>query len=73
MNDGRPFLLLPEEIANFRASRGYVEDVAEAIALCVLSDKAAGRIYHVGDQENLTETEWIDRIGRAAGWRRRLS
>ena len=68
MDVGRPFLLLPEDIANFRASRGYVEDVAEAIALCVLSDKAAGHVYHVGDTENLTETDWIRRIGRAAGW-----
>jgi nucleoside-diphosphate-sugar epimerase len=69
MNDGRPVILLPHNVANFRASRGYVEDVAEAIALCVLSEKSAGRVYHVGEQENFTETEWVDRIGHAAGWK----
>jgi nucleoside-diphosphate-sugar epimerase len=68
MTDERPVILLPHEVANYRASRGYVEDVAEAVALCVISDKAAGRVYHVGDQDNLTETEWVGRIGRAAGW-----
>ena len=68
MDDGRPFILLPEALANYRASRGYVNDVAEAVALSAVSDKAAGRVYHVGDQDNLTETAWVTRIGRAAGW-----
>lgn len=68
MNDARPFLLLPEDVVHWHAPRGYVEDVAEAIALCVVSDKAAGRVFHVGDQANLTEADWIRRIGRAAGW-----
>jgi len=68
MNDGRQFILLPEAVANLRASRGYVEDVAEAVALCAVFEKAAGRVYHVGDRDNLTESEWVTRIGRAAGW-----
>src|SRR2546421_569696 len=51
-----------------RPPRGYVEDVAEAIALCVACEEAAGRVYHVGDKENLTEAECVRRIGRAAGW-----
>jgi nucleoside-diphosphate-sugar epimerase len=68
MDDGRPFILLPQDMAGWRAPRGYVEDVAEAIVLCVTSEKAAGRIYHVGDRENLTEADCVRRIGCAAGW-----
>ncbi|MEN4099931.1 MAG: hypothetical protein ROW52_08420, partial [Anaerolineaceae bacterium] len=31
-------------------------------------DRAAGRIYHVADAENLTEAAWVRRIAEEAGW-----
>ncbi len=68
MDDGRPFILLPDDIATWRAPRGYVEDMGEAIARCVTDERAAGQIYHVADEANVTEAEWVRRIGRAAGW-----
>ena len=68
MDDGRPAILLPEDQAEWHGLRGYVEDVGEAIALCVENEAAAGRIYHVADKVPLTEKEWVERIARAVGW-----
>jgi nucleoside-diphosphate-sugar epimerase len=72
MMDRRPFILLPEAVAGWRGLRGYVEDMAEAIALCVVSEQAAGRTYHVADQDTVTEREWVEQIARAAGWRGKI-
>jgi nucleoside-diphosphate-sugar epimerase len=68
MDDGRPAILLEEGIANWRWTKGYVEDVASAVVLAVTDDRAAGRIYNVGERETLTWAEWVRTIGRAAGW-----
>ena len=38
------------------------------MVLAVTADKAAGRIYNVGEKEALTEAEWVEAIGKAAGW-----
>lgn len=72
MDDGRPAILISKEMAAWRGMRGYVENTAEAISLCVTSTRAAGRIYHIADRENVTEVEWISRIGEAADWNGRI-
>jgi nucleoside-diphosphate-sugar epimerase len=59
-------------VANWRWTKGYVEDVAVAIALAVADDRAAGRIYNVGEREALPEAEWVREIGTAAGWTGRV-
>jgi nucleoside-diphosphate-sugar epimerase len=68
MDDGRPAILLNAVRAGWRWSRGYVEDVAAAVALAATDGRAAGRTYNVGEAEACTEAEWVRRIGRAAGW-----
>jgi nucleoside-diphosphate-sugar epimerase len=68
MLDGRPAILLGERQAAWRTTRGYVEDVAAAIARAVMDPRAAGRTYNVGEPEALTEAEWVRAVGRAAGW-----
>jgi len=67
MDEGRPFILLAEEQARHRLPRGYVEDVGRAIALCVMDERAAGKIYHVAE-EGETEAEWVRRLAAATGW-----
>lgn len=69
MNAGRPAVLLGKEQAEWRWTRGYVENVAAAIALAVGDNRAAGRIYNVGEESALTEREWVEEIGMAVGWR----
>ncbi|QEH31596.1 NAD dependent epimerase/dehydratase family protein [Aquisphaera giovannonii] len=69
MDEGRPAIVLDEVMARWKCPRGYVEDVAAAIARAVLDDRAAGRVYNVADPAAFTEAEWVARIGEAAGWR----
>src|SRR6266704_805124 len=49
MDDKRPVILLDEAEAQWRWTHGYVENVADAIALAVTDERAAGRIYNVGE------------------------
>ncbi|HZY83496.1 MAG TPA: NAD-dependent epimerase/dehydratase family protein [Gemmataceae bacterium] len=68
MLDGRPAVLLDGGLARWRCLRGYVEDVAAAVALAVTSPAAAGRVYNVAEPTAHTEAEWVARVGAAAGW-----
>jgi nucleoside-diphosphate-sugar epimerase len=72
MDDHRPAILLDEAEAQWRWTHGYVENVAAAIALAVHDERAAGRIYNVGEPFTFTMAEWVDKIGKAAGWQGRV-
>jgi nucleoside-diphosphate-sugar epimerase len=54
--------------AAWRCTRGYVEDVAWAIQLAALDERAADEIFNVGEAEVLTELEWIREIAMTASW-----
>src|SRR5260370_14649105 len=71
MDDNRPAILMDEAEARWRWTHGYVENVAEAIALAITGERAAGRIYNVGEPFTFTMAEWVDKIGQAAGWQGR--
>jgi nucleoside-diphosphate-sugar epimerase len=68
MDDGRPAIPMAKAVAAWRGSRGYVENIAAAIALAATDDRAAGRTYNVGDAEPLSELEWARCVAEAAGW-----
>ena len=51
---------------------GLVENVAHAIGLATVDERATGRIYNVGEAKALTEAEWVQAIAQAAGWRGRI-
>lgn len=68
MIDGRPVILMSRSMAEWRWTRGYVENIADAIALAVTRRKSWGRIYNLGEPDALTEKEWVEAIGRAVGW-----
>jgi nucleoside-diphosphate-sugar epimerase len=72
IDDGHTAMVLDESTAQWRGIRGYVEDVARAIALAATDERAAGRVYNVGDSENFTELEWRRQIAAAAGWNGRF-
>jgi nucleoside-diphosphate-sugar epimerase len=66
--DGRPALLLGERQAEWMTCRGYVENVAAAIALAVMDDRAHG-VYNVADDAPiLTERQWVQAIATVTGW-----
>jgi len=68
IDDGRRAILFEEGIARWRAPRGYVENVASAIALAAVSERAAGRIYNVAETPAFTELDWARKIAAAAAW-----
>ncbi|WP_337173495.1 NAD-dependent epimerase/dehydratase family protein [Paludisphaera sp.] len=72
MDDGRPAIVLDEAMAGWKCPRGYVEDVAAAIATAVVDDRAERRVYNVAERDSLTEAGWVRRIGEAVGWRGRI-
>jgi nucleoside-diphosphate-sugar epimerase len=73
MEGGAADIVLNAELARWRATRGYVEDVAAAIALAVTDERSAGRIYNVGESEALAEADWVAKIATAASWHGNIS
>jgi nucleoside-diphosphate-sugar epimerase len=68
MEDGRSAILLDDRQAGWLWTRGYVENVAAAIVLALLDERASGRVYNVGQRAAQTEESWVRTIGHAAGW-----
>lgn len=68
MDDGRPAILLDEAVADWRWTRGYMENVADAIALACTDERAAGRTYNIGEQATLSTRELVEAIARVTGW-----
>jgi nucleoside-diphosphate-sugar epimerase len=72
IDDGRPAILMDEREADWKWTRGYVENLAWGVALAVMDDRAAGRTYNVADQPVLTQYEWARRVADAAGYRGKI-
>ena len=69
MDDERQVIFLEKEIAEWKACRGYVENIAHAIALAATNDNSRGQIYNVADSCALTEKEWLEKIATIVGWK----
>jgi nucleoside-diphosphate-sugar epimerase len=65
-------LVMPKSAAEWRWARGYVDNVAHAIASAARDEASAGRIYNVAEPHNFSEGEWAERVARAMGWRGRI-
>lgn len=65
--DGNP-IILEKGQASWRWTRGFVENVAAALALVVKDPRSVGHVYNVGDEPSFTEREWVERIAGVAGW-----
>jgi hypothetical protein len=72
MLDGREAIILDSKIARRRWSRGYVENVAAAIALAATSERGSGRTFNVAEEATPTEEEWIGSIADVLGWHGRV-
>jgi nucleoside-diphosphate-sugar epimerase len=68
ISDGRRHIIFPETQAVWRSPRGYVENVAAAIALAATDDRAARRIYNVCEEPSFSELEWARKIATAMRW-----
>jgi nucleoside-diphosphate-sugar epimerase len=68
IDDSRRAILIEEGWATWRSPRGYVDNVASAVALAAVSEKAAGRVYNVAEAPAFSELEWAQSIAKATGW-----
>ena len=66
--DKRRHIIFPETLAAWHSPRGYVENVAAAIALAATDERAARRIYNVCEQPSFSELEWARKIASAMLW-----
>ena len=68
IDDGRRTIIYEEGWATWKAPRGYVENVAGAVTLAAIDDRAAGGIFNVAEAPAFSELEWARKIVAAAGW-----
>ncbi len=68
MEDRRRVILLDEGTAQWRTTRGYVENVAAAIALAAIDDRASNRIYNVCEMQDFSAADWVREIAKVTGW-----
>jgi nucleoside-diphosphate-sugar epimerase len=66
--DGRRVIPFSANMAQWRATKGYVDDIAAAIVAAVVTDRATGHIYNVGEADTLTELDWARQVARALNW-----
>jgi nucleoside-diphosphate-sugar epimerase len=69
ITDGRRHIIFPETLANWRSPRGYVENVAAAIALAATDDRATERVYNVCEEPSFSELEWARKIATEMRWK----
>jgi nucleoside-diphosphate-sugar epimerase len=55
-------------LADWRSPRGYVENVAAAIALVATDERATRRVYNVCEEPSFSELEWARKIAAAMRW-----
>ena len=53
----------------WRATYGFVEDVASALAAAALHLAAAGQVFNAGEPSSPMQDAWIARFAQALGWR----
>lgn len=68
MRDGRPAILVAEDHVAWRATYGYVEDVAAGILAAAEAPEAGGRTYNLGEAEAWSWREWIEAFAGVIGW-----
>ncbi len=72
MDSGRDVIRIDTRQAAWRWTRGFSENVADAIVLAALDERAAGKTYNAGDPDAPTDEEWLRMVAEAAGWQGRI-
>jgi nucleoside-diphosphate-sugar epimerase len=66
--DRRRHILFADTLAAWHSPRGYVENVAAAIAVAATDARAARRIYNVCEAPSFSELEWARKIASEMAW-----
>jgi nucleoside-diphosphate-sugar epimerase len=72
MLDHRPAILIGAGEARFRFTHSFAQDIGWATALAATQDRAAGRVYNVGERDTPTERQRLEDFARVAGYRGRI-
>lgn len=56
----------------WRWTHGFVDDVGAAIALAATDERAAGRVYNVGERDTPTQRERVAQLAAALAWPGRI-
>jgi nucleoside-diphosphate-sugar epimerase len=67
MVDGRPAIVLDQDMSQWRWSRGFVDDVAWGIFLTA-TKQPRSRVYNIAAVDAQSEHEWLLEIARAMNW-----
>jgi nucleoside-diphosphate-sugar epimerase len=68
IDDRRRHIIFADTLAAWRSPRGYVENVAAAIALAATDERAAQRVYNVCEEPSFSELEWARKIASEMRW-----
>ncbi|KRF31656.1 NAD-dependent epimerase/dehydratase family protein [Paenibacillus sp. Soil787] len=68
IRDNRPFILMDEDFSRWCWTHGYVENVANAIALAITNERSTGRIYNIGGSQPCSMLDYVTHIGRTLKW-----
>lgn len=68
MDDERPAIVLNERLAAWRCTWGFVDNIADAIALVATDERAVGRTYNLGEPNHPTTAELVREIAAVVGW-----
>ena len=68
MDDDRPAVVLNERFAEWRCTWGFVDNIGDAIALVATDERAAGRIYNLGESNHPTTAELVREIAAVVSW-----
>jgi nucleoside-diphosphate-sugar epimerase len=72
MADNRPANFIDDNIRDWKWNRGYVENIAHAIALATIDERSTGRIYNVAEERHYTEFEWANRLAEVMNYRGKI-
>ena len=72
MADNRPWLVLQEDFARWRWTRGYVADVAHAIALAVTTAHAGRRVFNLGEAPARSTMDYVQQLAGRMDWHGRI-
>lgn len=67
--DKRPFLLVGTRQSQWRVTRGYVVDVARAVAMAAADESEESHIFNAGEKDPVNEREWVELISSVADYK----
>lgn len=68
VEDGRRQIIFSEPQAGWHSPRGFVGNVAAAVAMAAIDERATGRIYNICEEPAFSELEWARMITREMQW-----